>query len=68
MKHVFGINKNYGVEEIHQGAHTLARRVGGAPTPTGRAPLSPGPPSGPPASICYIMMFTLEKIVGKLTG
>ena len=36
--------------------------------PIGR-PLSPGPPSGPPASIfCYIITFTPEKIVGKLTG
>ena len=32
-------------------------------------PLSSGPPSGPLASIfCYIITFTLEKIVGKLTG
>ena len=37
--------------------------------PPYRAPLSPGPPGGPPASICcYIITFTLEKIVGKLTG
>ena len=37
--------------------------------PLGRGPLSPGPPGGPPASIfCYIITFTLEKIVGKLTG
>ena len=32
-------------------------------------PLSPGPHGGPPVSIfCYIIAFTLEKIVGKLTG
>ena len=32
-------------------------------------PLSPGPPGGPPVSIFYyIIAFTLEKIVGKLTG
>ena len=32
-------------------------------------PLSPGPPGGPPASIfCYIITFTLEIIMGKLTG
>ena len=31
--------------------------------------LSPGPPGGPPVSIfCYMKAFTLEKIVGKLTG
>ena len=34
-----------------------------------RAPLSPGPLGGPPVSIfCYIITFTLEKIVGKLMG
>jgi len=32
-------------------------------------PLSPGPPGGPPVSIfCYMKAFTLEKIMGKLTG
>ena len=32
-------------------------------------PLSPRPPGGPPVSIfCYMKAFTLEKIVGKLTG
>ena len=32
-------------------------------------PLSPRPPGGPPVSIfCYMRAFTLEKIVGKLTG
>ena len=37
--------------------------------PVGRGTLSPGPPGGPPASIfCYIITFTLEKIMGKLTG
>ena len=31
--------------------------------------LSPGPPSGPPVPIfCYMRAFTLEKIMGKLTG
>ena len=40
-----------------------ARPIGGA------RPLSPGPPGGPPVSIfCYILAFTLEKIMGKLTG
>ena len=33
------------------------------------APLSPGPPGGPPVSIfCYMKAFTLEKIRGKLRG
>ena len=35
----------------------------------GRAPLSPGPPGGPPVSIfCYMKSFTLEKIISKLSG
>ena len=68
MKHVFGINKNYRAKEIHQGAHTLARRVGGAPPLLG-APLSPGPPGGPPVSIfCYMRAFTLEKNHGQAYG
>ena len=49
------------------GPHPV-QETGGRP-PVGRGPLSPGPPGGPPASIfCYIITFTLEKIVGKLTG
>ena len=47
----------------------MATRVGGAPTPTRRVPLSRGPPGGPPVPIfCYMKAFTLEKIMGKLTG
>ena len=50
------------------GPHPV-QETGGAPPSIGRCPLSPGPPGGPPASIfCYIITFTLEKIVGKLTG
>ena len=49
------------------GPHPV-QETGDAP-PIGRGPLSPGPPGGPPASIfCYIITFTLEKIMGKLTG
>ena len=49
------------------GPHPV-QETGGAP-PVGRGLLSPGPLSGPPAAIfCYIITFTLEKIVGKLTG
>ena len=34
----------------------------GRPPHTGRAPLSPGPPDGPPVPIfCYMKAFTLEK-------
>ena len=46
-------------------------RRGPTPRPGGwgRAPLSPGPPGGPPVPIfCYMKAFTLEKIRGKLTG
>ena len=38
----FGINKNYWAKKVPQGAHTLARRVGGA-TPTRHAPSLLGP-------------------------
>ena len=50
------------------GPHPVQETGGRAP-PVGRAPLSPGPPGGPLASIfCYMKGFPLEKIVGKLTG
>ena len=50
------------------GPHPV-QETGGAPLPVGRGLLSPGPPGGPPASIfCYIITFTLKKIMGKLTG
>ncbi len=56
-----------GVGEPPGGPHPV-QETGGRPPPIGR-PLSPGPPGGPPTSIfCYIITFTLEKIVGKLTG
>ena len=40
MKHLFGINKNYSAKKIPEGAHTLARRVGGAPPLLGTPPIS----------------------------
>ena len=44
----------------------MSRRRGRPPI--GNAPIS-WAPGGPPASIfCYIITFTLEKIMGKLTG
>ena len=50
------------------GPHPVQETGGRAP-PIGHALLSPGPPGGPLVSIfCYIIAFTLEKIVGKLTG
>ena len=59
----FGINKNYWAEKTPEGAHTLARRVGGGRSPPYWAcPLSPGPPGGPPVPIfCYMKASTLEK-------
>ena len=41
----------------------------GARPPVLGAPLSPGPPGGPPVSIfCYMKSFILEKIRSKLLG
>ena len=43
-----------------QEAAEAATRVGGAPTPTGRAPLSRGPLGGPPTYFfpLYVPMYT----------
>ena len=51
-KYIFGFIKNYWAEEVHQGAHTLSRRVGGSPL-LGAPPVS-WAPGGPTVSIfCY---------------
>ena len=42
-KVIFGNNKKYWAEEISEGAHTLATRVGGAPYPQGAPPASWAP-------------------------
>ena len=42
-KVIFGNNKKYWAEEIPEGAHTLATRVGARPTPLGTPPVSLGP-------------------------
>ena len=42
-KVIFGFNKKYWAKKVPDGAHTLAKRVGGAPTPTGHAPYLLGP-------------------------
>ena len=57
------------MEEIHQGGHTLATRVGGAPTPTGRAPASWAPwwPSGAHL-LLYEVFLPRKKIRSKLMG
>ena len=55
------------MEEIQQGAHTLATRVGGASTTTGRAPVSRGPPGGSPTPIfSYMKSFDEKKIKKEL--
>ena len=40
---IFGINKNYWAKKLPKGAHTLARRVGGAPPLLGAPPVSWAP-------------------------
>ena len=57
------------MEETPQGGHTLVRRVGGAPTPTRRAPVSWAPwwPSGVHL-LLYEGFYPGKKIMGKLTG
>ena len=56
------------MEEIPEGAHTLATRVGGAPYPLGAPPTS-WAPGGPPMSIfCYMESFDEEKIISHLSG
>ena len=48
---------------------TPCSRGWGARPPLLGAPLSSGPPGGPPVSIFYYMKaFTLEKIISKLSG
>ena len=61
-KVIFGNNKKYWAEEIPEGAHTLATRVGVRPLPR-------GPPGGPPMPIfCYMESFDEKKIISKLSG
>ena len=61
MKVIFGNNKKYRAEEIPEGAHTLATRVGARPTLWAR-PLPRGPPVGPPVPIfCYMKSFVRRK-------
>ena len=56
-------------EETTKGVPHPGKDGGGAPTPTGCAPLPRGPPGSPPVPIlCYMKSFTLEKIISKLTG
>ena len=53
----------------HLRGPTPGQEGGGRAHPYWARPLYPGPPGGPPVSIfCYMKDFTLEKIVGKLTG
>ena len=58
---IFGNNEKYWAEEIPEGAHTLATRVGASLTPWVR-PLPRGPPGGPPMPIfCYMESFDEKK-------
>ena len=60
-KVIFGNNKKYWAEEVHQMGPHLATRVGARPTPWAR-PLPRGPPAGPPMAIfCYMESFDEEK-------
>ena len=67
-KVIFGINDNYWAEEVPEGAHTLATRVGGAPTPTRRAPCLVGPLVALrcPSSAIW-RLLPRKKIISKLT-
>ena len=47
---IFGNNKKYWRKNQGQGTHTLSTRVGGAPSPPGRASLSRAAPDASPTS------------------
>ena len=65
---LFGINKNYWAKEIHQGAHTLSTRQGGAP-PIGRAPYLVGPLDlHRPQLQLHIFTFGEKKIREKVSS
>ena len=56
------IYKKYWAQEVPEGGHTLATRVGACPLPH-------GPPGGPPMPIfCYMESFDEAKIVSQLSG
>ena len=60
--------KNTGRRKYQRGATPWPRGWGRA-HPYWALPLSRGPPGGPPLPLfCYMKAFTLEKIMGKLTG
>ena len=64
---IFRIYKKYWAQEVPEGGHTLATRVGSRPTPLG-APTS-WAPSGPPMPIlCYMESFDEEKMISKILG
>ena len=62
MENIFGINKKILAKESRPGAHTMFTRVGGAPTPPGRAPYLVGPLMlHRPQLQLYIFMFGEKK-------
>ena len=68
-KVIFGNNKKYWAEEIPEGAHTLATRVGARPTPLGAPPCLMGPLVALRCPSSTIWSLSLrKKIISKLSG
>ena len=60
--------KNIERKNFTRGATPCPRGWGARPTPWAR-PLPRGPPGRPPVPIfCYMVSYTLEKIISKLSG
>ena len=67
-KPIFGFNKNYWAEEIHQFPTPWPGGWGRA-NPYWARPLSPGPPGGPPCPSSTIWSPSMrKKIISKLSG
>ena len=68
MEIIFGIYKKYWVKKVPEGGP--ASHKGGGRTPPPGCTLRPcGPPGRPPVPIfCYMVSFSLEKIIQKLSG
>ena len=68
MEHVFGIYKKYWAKKEPEGGHTPSTRVGGAPYPLDAPPTLWAPARLPMPIFGYMVSFTLEKIIRKLSG